>query len=116
MNPGTLNISYNNNDELDKTYAVTDEDGLAVDLSAKDLRWTVKRKKTDDSALILLTTDDGLTVGGDDNNEVTLSGTHNLEGRAYHHDLENTSDNKTIWTGILSVTGDVSRDEDEAPA
>lgn len=104
-------ICYYSGDAYDMTFAVTDENGNAVDLSGKDLAFQVKRRRTDPTskALISLTTTSGITVSGASNNVVTLALEASIDQDVYYHDLENSTDKETIMFGKFLVTGDVTR-------
>lgn len=104
-------IKYYQNDVFDMSIEVTDQDGIAVNLSSKTLKFQVKKKKIDAEAdaVVDISTDSEISISGASNNIVTFSGTYDLPQRSYYYDLENTTDNETIMYGRFIVTGDVVR-------
>ena len=109
IKPATHDIVYYRNDVLDLAITVTDQDGVAVDLSGKTLTFQARKKKTSTSTVINISTPSKITVSGASNNVVTFSGTYDLAERSYYYDLENTTDSETIMCGMFIVTGDVTR-------
>ena len=104
-------IKYYSGDEFDLSITVTDEDGNAVGLLGKTLKFQVKRSKTDTAvnAIIDISTASEISIGGASNNIVTFSGIYDLQGGKYYYDLENTTDSDTIMYGVFIVVYDVTR-------
>jgi len=107
ISAASYDIKYYANDTFDLSVTITDSDGAAVDLSAKTLTMTLKKKKTG-TAVQTLSTASEITVSGAGNNIVTFSGTYDLKERAYYYDLENTTDSDTLMYGLFIVTKDIT--------
>ena len=104
-----VNIKHNIRDVFDLTFDVTDENGDAVDLSAKVLVFSIRTKENNTATATATTAAGEITIGGAGNNRVTFSKdfSADLKERSYFYDLDNTTDNKTIIDGMLiaSYTG-----------
>lgn len=112
VKPAYIDIDYYSGDEMDKSYAVTDADGAAVNLTGVALIMQVKRRRTDPVAKVLAefrTDDNTLTVSGANGNIVTLSGAHALDQNIFYQDMERQDVPETVWYGKFLVIGDVTR-------
>jgi len=100
-----IDIKHNLRESFVWAGTVVDQDGAAVDLSGKSLIYSV-RSTENGTALFTFTSNAGdIGVSGSSNNVITISGTlTGLSGRAYHHDLENLTDNRMVFDGRL-LTG-----------
>ena len=107
-----ITITYYQNDDSDLTFAVTDENDDPVDLSGDDLLMHVKKKRTDSTAkavAVFSTAANTITGAGASDNEVTLSGSYDIDQDSYVYDLERTAIEETVMYGPFLVTGDVTR-------
>jgi len=82
-------------------FDVTDQDGDAVDLSGKELVYSIREQENSTALLSGSTTGGEVVVSGVNNNRVTITLTlTGMEERSYYHDLENTTDDKMILDGF----------------
>ena len=97
-----INIPYNLREGFSWSGIITDQDGAAVDLSGKTLVYSI-RNSENGTALSTLTTATEITISGASNNIVTITkaSIDELKEKTYHHDLENTTDNKMLFDGNL---------------
>lgn len=96
-----VTIYHNIRDVFDLVLTVTDQDENAVNLSGKSLTFSI-RATEGGTALFTATTASGITIGGTSNNVITFSTTFaDLEEKSYFCDLDNTTDNKTIFDGLF---------------
>jgi len=95
-------IQYYSGDVRSLTFAVTDENDAAVDLSAKSLVFTIKKRKSGE-VVGSLTSAAGITVAGASDNEVTLALSFDLEEMDYRHDLYILTEDTIIY-GKFEVT------------
>lgn len=94
------------------TFAITDEDGLAVDLSGVDLELQVKYKPEDPltrAIIVFKTSDATITVSGADNNEITLHGKYQIKGADYYYDLWRDDTEEYIQKGVFRTYNNVTR-------
>ena len=104
--PANQDIEYYSNDSRIKTYTITDEDGLAVDLSGDTLTFTARKRKPGDVVFTLSTASE-ITISGDDNNVVNITFNNDLDERSYVYDLYDNTDDQTLMYGLLIVTEEV---------
>ena len=100
------------NDKFDYKYTVTKlSDGSAISLSGKTLRLMVKKKGVTDAvaAKSINSGTSEMSIGGASNNEVTFDFIFDIASDLYVWDLENVTDNRTIFIGDLLVVDDVSK-------
>lgn len=107
IKPAIYNITYYANDVFDLSITVTDQDGVAVDLSGKTLYFTLKKSYKYNEPILTLSTASEITVSGASNNIVTFSGTYDLELNRYAYDLHNSTDDETIMYGTFIVTQNI---------
>ena len=87
-------------DKLKIVIIVTDEDDAAVDLSAKTLVCSIR--ESEGGSAVETISGENVTISGGNNNVVTIEkALTSLTDRTYHIDLDNTTDNETIFDGKL---------------
>lgn len=94
------------------TYAVTDINGLAVDLSGIELELQVKYKPEDPlsrAIIVFKTTDGTLTVGGASNNEVTMNGVYQVDAGLRYYDLLRKDVPEYVMFGRFKITSNTTR-------
>ena len=102
-NPAFKAINYYNGDTINKSYTAADSAGNPIDLSGKDLIFTLKKKKTG-VAIDTLTSASGIAISGANNDIFTLTLNFDLDLTRYFHDLYNISDDYTLMRGPFTVT------------
>jgi len=103
----SITILHNLRNAFTMTIAVTDQDNVAVDLSTKDLVFSIRETENGTSIDTCTTAAGEITVSGNDNNILTFNKELELTRRIYYHDLQNITDDQSIIDGkfIANWTG-----------
>jgi hypothetical protein len=95
-----VNLIYNLRETFYFSFSVADQDGAAVDLSAKTVVFSIRLTDSGD-AIATATAGSGLTVS---TSTVTINKTFTgLSAKVYHYDIMNTTDNRCIADGRLII-------------
>lgn len=98
--PQSKKIYHYLRDKFEMSLAVTDQDGAAVDLSAKTLVFSIRT--TENGTAVQTATGAEIVVSGTSNNIVTITKSFTgLAERAYYYDLHNSTDSETIIDGAM---------------
>jgi len=103
-----IHIKWNIREGFSFSGTLTDSDDAAVDLSGKELVYSIRDSQGGTALATLTTTGGEIVVSGASNNIFTITAEtiEGLLGRAYKydHDLENTTDNRMLFDGYLYAT------------
>ncbi len=94
------------------TFAVTDENDLAVDLTGATLEMQVKYKPEDPEsrAIITFKTSDGtITISGAENNYITLRGQYQVDEGLRVHDIWWEEQKDYLGKGFFKITANATR-------
>jgi hypothetical protein len=111
---GRKDICYTSGQEISNncTFAITDENGLAVDLSGVPMELQVKYKPEDPLTRIIIrfrTSDATMTVSGAGNNEITLHGKYQVNAGDRFYDLWRNDNEEYIQKGVFRIYSNTTR-------
>lgn len=109
--PGAVNFKVYQNDTLNKSITITDDNDDPIDLSAAAVKMEV-RQSAGSTVLFTLEVGDGITISGADDNVIVISKIVDIDPGSYLYDLEATysgGDVQTFIKGSFTVIADITQ-------